>query len=248
MPSRTPVPQATRSVSDDVRQFFLHRPEVPTLLDTSSPADLDELAAQAVQRLGVDLSDYSVVNVHRIGIDAPVRFVFEEVMGWSGRSPAWPNHVATVEGLDERRERVRIVLLGDPSGSRRDPLYRTGARIRTLFNMRLSELRRDPSPAGLDNARFLLWECSGGYPIGVFAILARSSIASRDETGQTQLFFAVGFNPYGRKFLSAIHPVRRAWEAVHNRVTGNVLNRFKAICEGRFEDLQRGTELPGVEA
>jgi hypothetical protein len=240
------VPGESRSVVDDVRHFFLHRPENATHLDTSTEAERGEVADQIVQRIGIDISSFSVVNVHRIGIDAPVGLVFEEILRWSGRSPAWPNHVATVEGLDEGRRRVRIVLFGDPSGARRGRLYRVGARFRTLFNMRLVDVHREPTGADVDNARHLLWECRGGYPIGVFAIYARSAIAARGESESTQLFFAVGFNPYGSRLLSTIHPVRRLWEIVHNRVTANVLNRFKALCEVRFVELQAGaTSTPG---
>lgn len=34
--------------------------------------------------------------------------------------------------------------------------------------------------------------------------------------------------------------VRPIWEWVHNRVTAHVLNRFKALCEARFEELTAG--------
>jgi len=235
------MPPESRSTLDDLRLFFLRRPERPTLVRTATEQERDDLAERIVQRIGIDVEPYSVLNVHQIGIEAPVWLVFDEIVRWSGQSPAWPNHVATVEGLDETRERVRIVLLGDPSGEAHGRTWRLAARLRTLFNMRLLDAHADPEPEDQDNARYLVWECSGGYPIGVFSIYARSAIPSRGETETTQLFFAVGFNPYGQRFLSAIRPVRRTWEAIHNRVTANILNRFRAMCEARFAELQSGS-------
>ncbi|MCL7971961.1 MAG: hypothetical protein M8866_07735, partial [marine benthic group bacterium] len=104
-------------------------------------------------------------------------------------------------------------------------------------------VRRVPADSDLDNARYFLWDCSGGYPIGIFSVFARSPIAERGEGEPTQLFFAVGFNPHGRQFLSGIRPVRRTWELIHNRVTGNVLNRFKRLCEAEFGSTREGSEL-----
>ena len=94
------------------------------------------------------------------------------------------------------------------------------------------EARRVPDIRDTDNARFFLWNCSGGYPIGVFSIFARSRIAGRGELEPTHLFFAVGFNPYGIRTLGRIGgPFRAAWQFLHDRVTSNVLNRFKRLCE-----------------
>jgi hypothetical protein len=235
------MPPESRSTLDDIRHFFLHRPQRRTLVEMSGAREREDMAERIAQRIGIDVEPYSVLNVHQIGIEAPVWLVFDEIARWSGQSPAWPNHVATVEGLDENRERVRITLLGDPSGRAHGRAWRVGARLRTLFNMRLVDVHAEPAPEDQDNARYLVWECSGGYPIGVFSIYARSAIPSRGETEPTQLFFAVGFNPYGRRLLSAIHPVRLTWEAIHNRVTGNILNRFKAMCEVRFAELRSGS-------
>jgi hypothetical protein len=72
----------------------------------------------------------------------------------------------------------------------------------------------------------------------------RSSIAARDETALSQVFLAVGFDFWGLRgwpvIGHALRPVHRVWEGVHNRVTANVLNRFKQLCEWRFERLQAG--------
>ena len=108
-----------------------------------------------------------------------------------------------------------------------------------LFRATVVEARRVPDALDVDNARFFLWNCSGGYPIGVFSIFVRSAIPERGETESTQMFFAVGFNPYGSKRLGRIVPFRTAWQYVHDRVTSNVLNRFKQLCESSFRDLRQ---------
>jgi len=45
----------------------------------------------------------------------------------------------------------------------------------------------------------------------------------------------VGFNFYGKKNWPDTHIVNTAWERIHNRVTANILNRFKQLCEFRFQ-------------
>ena len=95
-----------------------------------------------------------------------------------------------------------------------------------------------PDPDEFDNARYLLYDCSGGYPIGIFSMYVRSSIAEQHEVEPTQLFLVVGFNFYGRENWSRKRIINRTWEGVHNRVTANVMNRFKQLCEWRFEKIR----------
>jgi len=231
---------------DDIRDFFLNRPEIPTLISFDEPVLRDEYTHRIAQRVGIDVSEYSVVNIHRIGIEAPVWFVFEEIRRWRGKAPYWPNYVATLENLEHDPYGARVVLLGRSLGRWLGAL--TGGHIGTLFVMDTRTIRSAPADGDLDNARYLLWDCRGGYPMGVFAVYARSPVTELDEVESTQLFFAVGFNPHGRKFLAEIHPVRRTWETVHNRVTSNVLNRFKRLCEEEFTGALDGSEVPaGLE-
>lgn len=241
VPGPTAAPDVTRSLIADISCFFIRRPPVPTLVDFEENFVREDYTRRIAQRMGIDVSQYSVVNIHRIGIDAPVRYVFEEILRWRGNSPYWPNHVATLESMEGNPEDVRVVLLGRSVGGWLGAL--TGGRLGTLFQMRARTVRRVPGESDVDNARYLLWDCSGGYPIGIFSVFARSAIAAREEVEPTQLFFAVGFNPYGRRFLSGIRPVRSTWEAVHNRVTSNVLNRFKRLCEAGFEAEREGEFL-----
>lgn len=224
----------------DLRDYFFHEPEIPTLVRFEEPDLRQEYTRLIAQRVGIDVSQYSVLNIHRIGIEAPVRFVFQEVVRWKGNSPYWPNHVATLEMKDGSPEHVRVVLFGRSVGRWLSSM--TGERLGTLFEMHVRTVRSVPLKSDTDNARYLLWDCRGGYPMGIFSVYARSAIAERGEKESTQVFFAVGFNPHGRKFLAGVHPVRRAWEAVHNRVTSNVLNRFKRLCEADFAATCSGSE------
>ena len=66
------------------------------------------------------------------------------------------------------------------------------------------------------------------------------AIADQQEVQQTQFFFAVGFNFNGKEHWRESHIVNRIWEKIHNRVTANVLNRFKQDCEARFEKILTG--------
>lgn len=237
------APEATRSLFSDIRHYVVRRPAIPTLVDFDPGEVREDYTHRIAQRLGIDVSQYSVLNIHRIGIEAPVRYVFEEIVGWRGDSPYWPNHLATLEIEEGQTEYVRVVLLGRSIGGWLGSV--SGGRLGTLFRMHARTVRQVPGDADVDNARYLLWDCSGGYPIGIFSVFARSPIAARDEIEPTQLFFAVGFNPYGRRSLSSIRPIRRTWETIHNRVTSNVLNRFKCLCEVGFQATRDGTPGQG---
>ena len=192
-----------------------------------------------MQRVGIDVSTYSVLNLHKIGVEAPVQNVFEEILQWSGHSSCWPNHLARVELPEGRVERMEIRPLGwrrIPFGAR----TRIGWNVPPLFVLEASEIQRSPDQFGSDNARFVLYSCSGGYPIGILVIYVRSSVAERGEPERTQVFFGVGFDFYGKERLSRFRPLMGIWETAHNRVTANVLTRFKQVCEWRFERMQSG--------
>ena len=91
-----------------------------------------------------------------------------------------------------------------------------------------------------DNARYLLYECSGGYPIGIFSIFIRSSVSDMGEEDKSQLFLAVGFNFYGKKdWIKKKRLLNKIWEFVHDRVTANVLNRLKNLSEWQIENISK---------
>ena len=115
-----------------------------------------------------------------------------------------------------------------------------GLRLLRLFNLKARTFQKIPVPFDGDNARYMLYNCSGGYPIGVFALYVRSSIPDRDEEQMSQLFMMVGFNFYGKESWSNWNFVNKTWENIHNRVTNNVVNRFKQLCEWQFEEFRNG--------
>jgi uncharacterized protein YbjT (DUF2867 family) len=236
---RVPPPAAPRGITGDLREFLFRRPPRPTLIEFATRAEREEYSLRIMQRLGIDLTSYSVLNLHRIGVEAPARDVFEEVLQWNGHSSCWPNHIARVELPDGGIERIEI----RPLGMRRIPFGAgsgLGMNVAPLFRLEAMEIQRFPDQLGSDNARFLLHSCSGGYPIGIFVIYVRSPVADRGETERTQVFFAVGFNFFGSERLSRSRLLQRIWAVVHNRVTGNVMNRFKQVCEWRFQRVQEG--------
>ncbi len=232
-------PRRTNSVPGDVVAFLLHRPACSTLVEFSSPEEREAYSHRIMQRLGVDMSSYSVLNLHKIGIDAPASHVFEEALAWDGDSTCWPSHLATVERTGGSLEEILV----RPLGGCRLPFGKKGAltrRLRPLFKMKALRIQSVPAHSELDNARYLLYDCGGGYPIGVFALYVRSSIAAQGETGTCQVFLGVGFDFLGKHRISRFLPLTWLWKSVHDRVTANVLNRFKQLCEWRFERTQAG--------
>jgi hypothetical protein len=108
-----------------------------------------------------------------------------------------------------------------------------------LFLLNSLRFKIQPDSYDFDNARYLLYDCSGGYPIGIFAMYVRSSVAELGEKGKSQLFFGVGFNFYGdQNWKNKRKLINTTWEIVHNRVTANVLNRLKKLSEWRFAKIQ----------
>ena len=223
--ARTP-PQRTRGVLGDVRAFLLHRPVTDTWIATPPGQLREDYGSRILQRIGVDVSGHSVLNLHRIGVEVPARYVFEELLAWDGDSSCWPNHIGS--GV----EKFLIRFLG----LTRIPLPgAAGWEIPPLFELDALRIQSSPGEFDQDGARYMLFSCKGGYPIGIFVYFVRSSIAAQGETEMTQLFLGVSFDFYGKKRWPLFRPVNRIWEIIHNRVTANVLHRLKQLCEWRFE-------------
>ena len=233
LPKPTNLPITSHGATGDVRHFLLRTPPLATRIDFSSDAEREEYSQRIMQRLGRDVSNYSVLNLHKIGVDAPARHVYEEFLKWGSDSAFWPNGLATVVGEGEDLERLRIRPFGKTRWGR--SIWR-----KPLFELRLLEKQEVPSFADPDNGRFLLFQCEGGYPIGIFAFYVRSAIQERGELDSTQVFVGAGFDFYGKERWPLFHPVNRVWETVHDRVTRNILNRFKQVCEWRFDRTQAG--------
>lgn len=235
----------SRCLLDDLKYYLLYRPRIPTRVAIDSEETRHEFESRIMQRIGIRVARFTVLNIHRIGIEAPVSLVFEELTRWGADAQFWPNHLAAVERREDSLEHMRVLLLGMnelPLGLG-DRLF--GLRVVPLFRLHALRIQRAPV-VGQDNARYLLYESSGGYPIGFLALYVRSRIPARGERAMSQLFFVVGFNFYGRKDWGQARPLRRLWELVHDRVTANVLNRFKRICEARFETLRGGDTGAGT--
>jgi hypothetical protein len=235
---KTP-PKRSHGLLSDFRFFFLHRPELPTLIKFAEETEKENYSNSIMQRIGIDVSKYSVLNIHRIGIQVPVQYVFEELLQWDGDSTCWPNHMANVERLKGELEHIQIFFLGCkkyPFGFKNGFF---GLKFIPLFCLNAIRFQHLPGLSD-DNARYLLYDSSGGYPIGIFTMYVRSFIAERGEVEPAQLFLAVGFNFYGKENRSKIGIVNKIWEQIHNRVTANVLNRFKQLCEWRFQRIQDG--------
>ncbi len=229
-----------RGVLSDLWRFVLRWPALPTFVKSATQVERENYSHRIMQRIGISIDRYSVLNIHQIGIRAPVALVFEELRGWSANSSWWPNHIAAFERVDGRLEHVRIFFLG----RKKLPLgFNTrlfGLNVVPLFELHAQKIHELPEPLDCDNARYLLYDCRGGYPIGNLAGYVRSPIAALGERDQAQFFFVVGFNFYGREDWSENHFVTAIWERIHNRVTANVLNRFKRKCEAQFGDLIAG--------
>lgn len=233
-------PEKSKGILSDIRCFLFHKPNIPTLIEFNSKAEREDYQYRIIQRLGVEVARYKILNVHKIGVQAPSKHIFEELLEWNGDSSCWPNHIAKVVNRNNRLETLYIFLFGwakFPKWLQNSFLVRKFA---PLFALNAIKIRKIPDPTTSDNARYLLYKSSGGYPIGVFTIYVRSSIASQEETEQSQLFLMVGFNFYGREKWSKWNLINRIWESIHNRVTANVLNRLKQLSEWRFEKMKTG--------
>jgi len=228
-------------VVSDVRRFVFHRPEIDTLIEIRTEEERQDSNQRIVQRLPIDVEDYAVLNVHKVGIRTPARFAYEQLLSWTGDSTYWPNHLATVETLDRGREHIRVLFVGRVSRAIRRWVGGVAPEFGTLFRLTALKLQHVPPPSEFDNARYLLYQCSGGYPIGVMCLYVRSPIPDLGEIEEAQFFFAVSFNFYGRRNWPGVTLVRAVWEFVHNRVTANVLTRFKGLCEAEFLEMTEGS-------
>ncbi len=213
---------------------------MPTLIKFESSSDRVEYSQRIMQRLGIDTDQYAILNVHSIGIDVPAKYVFEELLRWDGYSTCWPNHLAKVGRIDEKLDNIELYFMGKDKMPFGLPNTILGIKFIPLFYLKALKFQLTPDPYDFDNARFLLYKCTGGYPIGVFTMYVRSSVARREEKGQSQLFFMVGFNFYGKQAISKLRVVEKIWESIHDRVTANTMNRIKQLCEWRFQKIQNG--------
>jgi hypothetical protein len=228
-------PSRSTGIFSDIRYFLWDKPEFPTFIKFQSEEERLLYSRSILQRTGIGVDKYSVLNIHRIGIEAPAIFVFEELLRWNGDSSCWPNHIAKVTLKDDKLEKIKVNLFGWPADPFNPKKGIARLQLFHLFNMNAITIQSTPVPFDFDNARYLLYKCSGGYPIGVFLMYVRTSIPERGESEMSQLFMMVGFNFYGNKNLTKLNIINKTWEAIHNRATAHIMNRFKKLSEWRFE-------------
>ncbi|MHC4940340.1 MAG: hypothetical protein ACYTHK_15455 [Planctomycetota bacterium] len=202
----TPAP--SRGLFGDLYQFLLRRPAEPTHVEITDEAGREHYGRRIARHLGTPVDDFAVLNIHRIGIEAPPERIMEVIREGEAREFCWPNHLA----------RVR------PDGSAASRVSLLGFRFWTLF--RLTPM--DPDEA---DANHLLFRSHDGYPIGVFAMFVRPSVRELGEVRESQFFFVVSFNFYGRRHGRFARFLHRIWERIHNRATGNILGRLRRHCE-----------------
>jgi hypothetical protein len=235
---RLTPPSGSKGLFSDFMYFLWNRPAIPTQIKFTSEEKRDDYNQRIRQRVGEGVDGYTVLNVHQIGIEAPVSYVFNELLNWNGDSTCWPNYIAKVERINNNIEEIRIL----PFGWKKYPFSFQkslfGIHCIPLFNLNSIRIKRVPDAFDFDNARYLLYKCNGGYPIGIFMMYVRSSIADMGEKEQAQLFFTVGFNFYGKGYKKRQKYRNMLWEAVHNRVTSNVMNRLKQLSEWRIQKME----------
>lgn len=231
--------EKSNSIFSDLRYFFLNKPEKDTLIKFYSESDRIRYNHLIYDRSGIEVEKYKMLNIHQIGIDTPVDFLFDELMKWNSETCWWPNHIAKVHTLDEKLSHINVYLFGkinfNPRKKKQDPEFH----LLRLFNLNLIKKKQGFTVNTNDNDdHYLLYNCSGGYPIGIFCLFVRNSIPERNETCISQLFIMVSFDFYGIKSLSKIKFITKPWEAIHNRVTANSLTRIKDYCELKFQKKQ----------
>jgi hypothetical protein len=231
-------PDSSKNLLSDINKFLFNKPEHNTLVTFNSEEERLDYSNRIMQRLNIDANEYSVLNIHKIGVYAPPSYVYEELLQWNGDSTCWPNHIAKVDRIENELANIRIL----PFGWKKYPFKMNnlfGIKLIPLFNLNAIEIKSQPDSYDFDNARYLLYKCSGGYPIGIFAMYVRSSLRELGEKGHAQLFFGVGFNFYGDKnWKNKRKLANKLWERVHNRVTANVLNRIKQLSEWRIAKMK----------
>ena len=231
-------PKRSSGFLSDIRYFILHKPERPTLIKFDTLSERENYSYRIMQRLGIEVCNYGILNIHQVGIDAPAKYTFEELLKWDGDSTCWPNYIAKVVQRHHRLENLSMYLFGwtkFPSWIKNSLIGRS---LIPLFELNAIRFKKIPDSSESDNARYLLYKCSGGYPIGIFSMYVRSSIPEQQEMEQSQLFLIVGFNFYGHKNWTKRGLINSIWESIHDRVTANVLCRLKRLTESQFEKLK----------
>lgn len=231
------LPPQSESLISDIYHYLIKPPAINTFIKFENPDEQKEYCQRILHRLNVEVCEYTVLNIHKIGINAPGKYVFEELLKWNNNSRYWPSKLARLKLPDGSLDCVQIYLFGLDTILSFKPLKIRGLHLPELFKLEKRQFNSTPHTSDFDNARSLLYNCSGGYPIGIFSLYVRSSIKDRNEMEITQLFFMVAFDFFGIKPNFITHFIKEIWQNIHNRVTANVMHRIKLICETKFESI-----------
>ena len=87
-------PARSRNIFSDFKNYFIHQPQQPTLIKINSEEDRKKYGTLILQRTGIGVDKYRMLNIHNISIDAPSSFIFDELLTWNEDSIWWPNHLA----------------------------------------------------------------------------------------------------------------------------------------------------------
>lgn len=238
-------PSISKGILTDLSYFFLNKPKYDTFIKFDSSEERFEYNQRIMQRIEIDANKYSVLNLNKIGIDAPVNHIFSELIKFDGDPSCWPNHIAKVDRINNDYKHIRMLPFGWKRYLFKSMKSFLGLPIIPLFRLNAIRVKEVPDSYDFDNARYIVYECSGGYPIGILAIYIRSSIPEMGETSKSQLIFGVGFNFFGKhEWQEKRKLISRFWEWVHNRVTANVLNRIKQLSEWRLENIENSQYQP----
>ena len=235
-------PTKSAGIFHNFISYIAKTPKEETLIRFKTKEERLEYNQRIMQRIGMNTNNFSVLNVHQIAIDAPVHDIFDELMHWNGDSTYWPNYLAKVDRIENKLERIRIL----PFGWKKYPFSFMksffGLRLIPLFLLTAIRIKSVPDENN-DNARYLLYQCTGGYPIGIFAMYVRSTIPEIGESKASQLIVGVSFNFYGKKkWQEKRKLINILWEWIHNRVTSNVLQRLKQLSEYRIIQIQEAKQ------
>ena len=226
-------PTKSRNVFSEIKNFFFRNPGIRTFVEINSEDERKHYSELILKRTGVDVDNYRLLNIHRIAINVPSEFIFKELMTWNGDSMWWPNHIAKANLKNGNLKKIKITLFGLSKNVFRLKNGIFGYHLLHLFNLIALKIQNKPDE---DNGRYLLYKCSGGYTIGVFALYARDSNPELNEEEKSQLFVVVSFNFYGKKNLTNLRILNKTWKSIHNRVTANVMDRIKKKCEWDYEN------------
>jgi len=228
------LPPYSKNLFTDLYYFLFKSPKLKTYLKFANPTDQKYYGLRLLHRSNVMVHEYKVLNIHKIGINAPGNHIFEELLKWDENSLYWPNNLARIKRIEGYLDNIQIYLFGIDKIFGIKTLNLSGIRFPPLFRLEKREINFIPKTTDLDNERSLLYDCSGGYPIGVFSLYVRSSRKEYNEKEMSQLFITVAFDFFGLKKKRHSIFFKTFWEKIHNRVTANVLNRINLICESKF--------------